>query len=130
MGQGIQRVWSGSKEKEWVYFEVPTQISLGRDVLLGLGMIMEWGRFEVWSLFFALHDFVLPHPRPASHDGENFLALSLPLEAPQNTALPRKTLLFVNFPTTITIVFNKTCFINKNILKITNNFIPSNQTNF
>ena len=78
----------------------------------------------------ALHDFVLPHPRPTSHDGENFLALSLPLEPLQNPALPRKTLLLVNLPTTITIVFNKTCFVNKNILKITNNFIPSNQTNF
>ena len=41
MGQGIQRVWSGGKEKEGVYFEVPAQISLGRDVLLGLGVIME-----------------------------------------------------------------------------------------
>ena len=42
----------------------------------------------------------------------------------------RKTLLLVNLPTTITIVFNKTCFVNKNILEITNKFIPSNQTNF
>ena len=50
MRQGIQRVWSGGKEKEGVYFEVPAQISLGRDVLLGLGVIMEWGRSEVWSL--------------------------------------------------------------------------------
>ena len=33
-------------------------------------------------------------------------------------------------PTTITILFNKTYFVNKNILEITNKFIPLNQTNF
>ena len=36
---------------------------------------------------------------------------------------PPKTLLLVNLPTIITIFFNKTCFVNKNILEITNKFI-------
>ena len=65
---------------------------------------------------------------PAPHDGENFLPHPCPLgphEAP-----PCKTLLLINLSTTIIIVFNKTCFISKNILKITNKFILSNQTNF
>ena len=35
MGQGIQRVWTGGGEKEGVYFGVPAQTYLGRDVLLG-----------------------------------------------------------------------------------------------
>ena len=78
----------------------------------------------------APHDFVLPNPHPASHDRKNFLTPSPPNGAPRSPALPCKTLLLVNLPTTITIVFNKTCFINKNILEITNKFIPSNQTNF
>ena len=53
-----------------------------------------------------------------------------PLGAPRSPAPPHKTLLHVNLPITITIFFNKTCFYNKNILKITKNFIPSNQTYF
>ena len=69
-------------------------------------------------------------PHPTSHDRENFLAPSPPLGAPRSPTPPRKALLLVNLPTTITIVFNKTYFINKNILEITNKFIPSNQTNF
>ena len=76
------------------------------------------------------HDFILPHPHPALHDRENFLAPSLALRAPRSPAPLGKILLLVNLPTTITIVFNKTCFVNKNILKINNKFIPSNQTNF
>ena len=76
------------------------------------------------------HGFVLAYPRLASHDKENFLALFLFLGALQSLAPPRKTLLLVNLPITITIVFNKNCFINKYILEITNNFISSNQTNF
>ena len=65
-----------------------------------------------------------------SHDGKFFFAPSLPLGAPQSLASPRKTQLLVNFPTTIIIIFNKTCFLNKNKIEITNKFIPSNQTNF
>ena len=76
------------------------------------------------------YGFILPHPRFTPHDGENFLTLSPLLGASQSLAPSRKTLLFVNLSTTITIVFNKICFINKNILKITNKFILSNQTNF
>ena len=49
---------------------------------------MAMGRceFEGWGLC----------PRPASHDGENFLAPSPPLGAPQSPAPPRKILFFVN----------------------------------
>ena len=74
--------------------------------------------------------FILSHPRLAPHDKENFLTPFLPLRALQSPAPPHKTLLRVNLPITITIFFNKTCFVNKNILKITKNFIPSNQTYF
>ena len=50
---------------------------------------------------------------------------------PRKTPSPCcKTLLFVNLPITITIVFNQTCFVNKNILEITNKFILSNQFSF
>ena len=34
-GQDFQSVWSDSEEKRKVYFGVPTQTSLGRDVLPG-----------------------------------------------------------------------------------------------
>ena len=78
----------------------------------------------------ASHDFVLPHPYPVLHDGENFLTPSQPLGAPRNPAPPHKTLLFVNFPYNQYNFFNETYFINENILKITTKFIPSNQTNF
>ena len=67
---------------------------------------------------------------PPPHMTGKFLTPSLPLGTPRRLALLRKTLLFVNLPTIITTFFNKTCFINKNILEITNKFIPSNQTNF
>ena len=46
----------------------------------------------------APHDFVLPHPRPALHDRENFLTPFPPLGALQSPASLRKTLLFVNLP--------------------------------
>ena len=61
----------------------------------------------------APHGFVLSYSCLASYDRKIFFAPSLPLGAPQNPAPPRKTLLFVNLFTTITIVFNKTCFVNK-----------------
>ena len=61
----------------------------------------------------ALHGFFLPHPRPATHDGENFLPH--PREAPPH---PVKLYFLLIFPTTITIFSNKmTCFDNKNILE-------------
>ena len=92
----------------------------------------QWGKVRPKDGVFvpAPHAFVLPHPRPTLHDGENFLTLSLPLGAPQSPAPPRKTLLFVNFPYNQYKFFNETYFINKNILEITTKFIPSNQINF
>ena len=77
-----------------------------------LGMAMGWGGrgSKGWGLHPrpTSHSFVLPHPRITPHDRKNFLAPSLPLGAPQILAPPCKTMLFVNFPLTITIVFNKT----------------------
>ena len=35
MGQGYERVWFSSGEKGEAYFGIPTQTSLGRNVLLG-----------------------------------------------------------------------------------------------
>ena len=64
------------------------------------------------------------------HDVKNFLTLSPSPEAFRNPASSCKILLIVNLPIIIVIIFNKTCFINKNILEIKNEFIPSNQTNF
>ena len=78
----------------------------------------------------ASHGFVLPHLRFAPYEGENFLAPSSPFGAPHSPAFPRKTQIFVNLSTIITIFFSKTYFVNKNILEITNKFILSNQTNF
>ena len=71
---------------------------------------MGWGGSEGWVVV------------PILHDKENYLAPS-----PLFGALRK---IFVNFPTTITIVFNKTYFVNKNLLEITNKFIPTNQTNY
>ena len=78
----------------------------------------------------ALHCFILLHFCPISHDGKNFLASLSPMgpcKAPPH--LVKLYFLFI-FPITITIFFNKTCFINKIILKIITKFIPLNQTNF
>ena len=74
----------------------------------------------------APHGFVLPYPRMM---GKIFLTHPCPLGPCKALSQP-VTLLLVNLSTTITIVFNKIYFINKNILEITNKFIPSNQTNF
>ena len=92
----------------------------------------QWGGAGLKDGVFAPapYDFVLLHPCPTPHDEENFLTPSLPFGAPRNPAPLRKTLLLINLPTTITIVFNKIYFVNKNILKITNKFIPSNEINF
>ena len=61
---------------------------------------------------------ILSYPISTPHDEENFLASWGPLGAPQSSTPPHKTLLLVNLPTTIAIVFNKTCFVNKNYLKL------------
>ena len=97
-----------------------------------LGMAIGWGRSKRWGVhpYLAWFCFTSFPPCPTPHDGKNFLAPSSLLGVPRNPVSPRKTLLFVNLPTIIAIVFNKTCFINKNILEIKNKFIPSNQTNF
>ena len=71
-----------------------------------------------------LHGFVLPCFCRALYDGENFLTPFPPLGASQNPVSPYKALFLVNLPTTIIIFFNKTCFINKNILEITKKFVP------
>ena len=49
----------------------------------------------------APHGFVFIHPRPAPHNGENFLTPPPPFGAPRSPAPPRKTLLFVDLPTDI-----------------------------
>ena len=73
-----------------------------------LGMAMGRGGSEGWGIHPYPHGFVLLHPRTTPHDKKNFLALSLLFGASQILAPPRKTLFFVNLPSTITIVFNKT----------------------
>ena len=57
-----------------------------------------------------------PHPRPLG-----------PREAPPHSI---KLYFLIICPTTSTIFFNETYFIDKNILEITTKFIPSNQINF
>ena len=74
--------------------------------------------------------FFYPILAPILHDSKNFLVASLPLGVLRNPTPPRKTQLLVNLPTIIAFVFNKTYFVNKNILEIKNKFILSNQTNF
>ena len=123
----------------YVYIYTYIYIYMGA-VLCGFLIVKEQGwQWDAWGAGGVLkdgvfapapHDFVLSNPHPVSHDRENFLAPSPPNGAPRSPAPPCKTLLLVNLSTTITIVFNKTCFINKNILEITNKFIPTNQTNF
>ena len=95
-------------------------------------MAMWQGEVGTKDGVFALapHGFVLLHSCLTLHDREFFLVPSPLLRAPRSLAPPHKTLLLVNLPTTITIVFNKTCFVNKNVLETTNKFILSNQTNF
>ena len=63
----------------------------------------QWGRAGPKDGIFvpAPHGFFLSHPRPAPHDGENFLPHPRPLrphEDPRSPALHRKTLFLVNFP--------------------------------
>ena len=64
-------------------------------------------------MVLSLGKIFLPYPRSLE-----------PCETPPHPTC--KTLLLINLATTIAIVFNKTCFINKNILEIKNKFIPSN----
>ena len=58
-----------------------------------LGMAIGRGGVKDGVFVPAPHGIVLPYPRPAPHDGENFLTPSPPLGAPQSPAPPHKTLL-------------------------------------
>ena len=86
---------------------------------------MERGESEGWGLRPRPHGFVFPNPDPPCMMGKIFLLHSSPL-GPVKPFPIHKTLLLVNLPTTVTIIFNKTCFVNKNILEIKNKFILSN----
>ena len=93
----------------------------------------QWGETGLKDGIFvpAPHGFFLPHPRPAPHDGENFLPHPHPLRPREAPPYIVKLYFLLIFSTTITIFANKmTYFNNKNILKIINKFILSNQTNF
>ena len=96
------------------------------------GLAIGWAEAKGWVLHPYLcpaptsNSFVLPCLHLALRAGKNFLAPSLPLGASWSPVPPHKTLLFVDLTTTITNFFNKTCFIYKHILEITNKFIPSN----
>ena len=76
--------------------------------------------------------FLAPSPPcPAPHDGENFLPHPRPLRPHEAPPYIVKLYFLLIFPAIITIFSNKmTYFNNKNILKIINKFILSNQTNF
>ena len=65
------------------------------------------------------HGFVLSIPSPPAWQGKfSYPILVLWGPAKPHPAPSHKTLLFVNLPTITTIVFNKTCFVNKNNLKL------------
>ena len=74
-------------------------------MVLRIGMTMGQDGSKGWGLCLAPHSFFLLHPCPLG----------------SCETLPCKTLLLVNLLTTITIVFNKTYFVSKNILEITIN---------
>ena len=72
-------------------------------------MAMGWCEFERWGL----------RPRPASHDGENFLAPCPTLGALRSPAPPRKILFFLLIcPTTSTIFLMKPISLKKLYLKL------------
>ena len=91
----------------------------------GRGGAKGWGLRPRPAWFFLAPS----QPCPALHDRENFLIPSPPLGGPAPPH-PVKLYFLLIFPITKTIFFNKTYFINKNILEITTKFIPSNQINF
>ena len=78
----------------------------------------QWGRVGPKDGVFApvLHGFVLPHSRP--------------LGPCKISSHPIKLYFLLICPQLLQFFFNKTCFVNKNILEITNKLILSNQTNF
>ena len=66
----------------------------------------QWGGTGTKDGVFVLilHGFVLPHPHPVQHDGENFLTPSLPFGAPPQ---PVKLHFLLICPTTSTIFLMK-----------------------
>ena len=96
-----------------------------------LGMAMGRGGAKGWDLRpRPAWIFLAPSP-PRPHDGENFLPYPRPLRPREDPPYIVNLYFLLIFPTTITIFANKmTYFNNKNILKIINKFILSNQTNF
>ena len=93
---------------------------------------MAMGRARPKDAVFALapHGFVLLHPRPSPHDVEIFLPHPCPFGPCKAPPHPIKLYFLMIYPQLLQFFFNKTCFINKNILEIINKFIPSNQTKF
>ena len=72
---------------------------------------------------------VLSYPIPAlpHMTGKTFSPHSRPLGPREALSHPIKLYFLLICPTTSTVFFNETYFINKNILEITTKFIPSNQ---
>ena len=62
--------------------------------------------------------------------GKTFSPYPYPLGPRETPPYPVKLYFLLIFPTTNTVFFNETYFINKNILTITTKFIPLNQINF
>ena len=71
-----------------------------------------------------------PIPAPPNITRKIFLPHPHPLGPCKALPYPVKLYFLLICLTTITIFFNKTYFINKNILEITTKFISSNQTKF
>ena len=96
-----------------------------------LGMAMGRGGPKDGVFASTPHGFVLLYPHPALHDKEPFSPhphTLRPCETPPHLV---KQYIFVNLPRNqYNFFFNKTYFINKNILEIITKFIPSNQINF
>ena len=88
---------------------------------------MGQGKAEGWGIRPRLVWYCLaPSPPHPAWRGK----LSHPISTPWGLAPPGKTLFLLIFPTTSTIFFNETYFIDKNIFEITTKFIQSNQINF
>ena len=71
-----------------------------------------------------------PIPTPPRMMGKTFPPHPHPLGPRKAPPHPVKLYFLIICPTTSTIFFNETYFIDKNILEITTEFIPSNQINF
>ena len=69
-----------------------------------VGMAMGRSGAEGWGLCPVPYGFVLPHPRPTPHDGENFFTPFPPFGAPPH---PIKLYFLLICPTTSTIFLMK-----------------------